>query len=160
MSSHLTNVTVKKQYILHQQVLKEVFASDINSEDNHLRHLSGEANSITTYPVWPFQSEAWGSYHLTSPRNENRGRSEFGHECCFTTLPLQTQFWDVHVSMTEHSHFCINMLELLNEKGGTEREVRWLYTMPVLCPGAWCSEELQYRTLPATTWINHFKIIA
>lgn len=60
---------------------------------------------------------------------------------------MHTQFWYADVSMTENSLFCMNMWELLNGKGGIEREARCLYTVPALCPVAWCSEELQYRTL-------------
>lgn len=36
---------------LKQQKLRKIFHSYINTEDNNLKHLYAEANSIKTYPV-------------------------------------------------------------------------------------------------------------
>lgn len=104
---------------------------------------------------WPSLTFQIRSVKLTS-KNENRGEVNLAMNAVLPHCPCKNQFWDVHVSVTQNLPFCTNTLELLNGKGGTEREGN---TVPALCPVAWCSEELQYRIPPTITWINHLKII-
>lgn len=101
-----------------------IFPSYINTEDNNLSHLSAEANSMKTYPVWPFKSDVWGS------PLEKQNREDFYAE---VNSPVNAV---LQLCPCTHSLGCScfndkksvlptwTWLELLPGKGGTEKEER------------------------------------
>lgn len=136
MSSHLMYASIKKQYTLKQQVFRWVFLSYINIDDNNLKHLSGEANSIKHYPAWSFKLEVWGS-----PLEERIGerflcRYEFVCECSGTTLHLHTPRVMLKFPWGKSSH--MNLQELPPAKGGSEKkDVHILCRTKMSCNLVW-----------------------
>lgn len=121
-----------------------------SNKHEHKETINSTASAQVSFCFWHYQwrqqpqaSFWWGKLYKHLPsltfqirgvkftsRNENR-EVNLAMNAVLPHSPCK-QSWDVHVSVTENLPFCKNMLELLNGKGGTEREVRCLYTVPAL----------------------------
>lgn len=135
-----------------------MFTSYINNDDNNLRHLSGEGDSTKMYLVWPFKSQVWGSA-LEKRMGESYAEVNLVMNAVLPLLPLNTQF-GMLVFQWQKSSFSTWICWSYNlEKVWLwrKRDVCILCHLSTLWPalGGNCSA----RTVSATIWINHLKII-